>query len=387
MLLAAGKAAPSMARAFLEETDRAVVGGLVIAPSADDMPPAPLTLLRGAHPIPDEQSERAGRAALDLAASVAPDVVFVVLLSGGASSLMAVPARGLMIEDKRSVTARLLRQGADITVLNTLRKHVSAVKGGRLAQACRGVVVAWALSDVVGDDPSIIASGPTVADPTTCADALAVLDRYGGRMAYPASVVRHLEEATPEAETPKPGAPGLARATTTVIGSARLSLDGAASAARALGYHVVVRADPVVGEARDAAIAHFAWVAKTVGTIDGRLCLLSSGETTVTVRGPGRGGRNQEFALALATRLPELGRQVSATSVGTDGVDGPTDAAGARGDETTMARAHARGLDPGAALDANDSWTFFDALGDLVRTGPTDTNVGDVQVALVGPRR
>jgi hydroxypyruvate reductase len=387
-LLAAGKAAAAMARAFVQAAPGSSVEGVVIAPprhEGDDELPASLVFHAASHPVPDERSEMAGRAALALAARIAPQELLVVLLSGGASALMAVPAPGLTLADKQDVTARLLARGADITALNTVRKHLSAIKGGRLAAACRGDLIAWALSDVVGDDLSVIASGPTVPDGTTLADARAVLQRFGPTDDYPAAVKAHLERADLAAETPKAGDPVFERAETTVIGSARLSLDGAAEAARALGYRVMIRETPVVGEARDAARAHAEWL---IGLPElpnpaQPLCILSSGETTVTVTGRGRGGRNQEFALALA---PWLSRgPLVAASVGTDGVDGPTDAAGAYVDGTTISRAKDRGLDWRVALDANDAWTFFASLGDLIRTGPTGTNVGDIQVVLARP--
>jgi glycerate 2-kinase len=387
-LVAAGKAAASMARAFVQAAPGPIAEGVVIAPprrQGDDEPPAPLVFHAASHPVPDERSETAGRAALALAARVAPRELLVVLLSGGASALMSVPAPGLTLAHKQDVTARLLARGADITALNAVRKHLSAIKGGRLAAACRGELIAWALSDVVGDDLSVIASGPTVPDGTTLADARHVLQRYGPIDDYPAAVRAHLEGADPLAETPKAGDPAFDRAETTVIGSARLSLDGAADAARARGYRVMIRETPVVGEARNAARAYAEWL---IGLPElpnpaQPLCILSSGETTVTVKGRGRGGRNQEFALALA---PWVSRgPLVAASVGTDGVDGPTDAAGAYVDGTTILRANDRGLDWRSALEANDAWTFFGSLGDLIRTGPTGTNVGDIQVVLARP--
>ena len=387
-LLAAGKAAAAMARAFVQASPAAIVEGVVIAPpgrEGDDELPAPVVFYAASHPVPDERSETAGRAALALAARVAPHELLVVLLSGGASALMAVPAPGLTLAHKQDVTARLLARGADITALNTVRKHLSAIKGGRLAAACGGELMAWALSDVVGDDLSVIASGPTVPDATTLVDARQVLQRFGPIADYPGPVRAHLERAEPSAETPKAGDPVFDRAETTVIGSARLSLDGAAGAARDRGYRVMIRQTPVVGEARDAAREHAEWL---IGLPElpnpaQPICILSSGETTVTVKGRGRGGRNQEFALALA---PWLSRgPLVAASVGTDGVDGPTDAAGAYVDGTTIPRANDLGLDWRASLDANDAWTFFAALGDLIRTGPTGTNVGDVQVVLARP--
>lgn len=387
-LLAAGKAAGAMAQAFARASPANIVEGVVIAPpgrDGDDPLPAPIAFHAASHPVPDERSERAGRMALALAARVAPQELLVVLLSGGASALMAVPAPGLTLAHKQDVTARLLARGADITALNTVRKHLSAIKGGRLTAACGGELMAWALSDVVGDDLSVIASGPTVPDATTLADARQVLQRFGPIADYPEAVREHFERAEPSAETPKAGDPVFERAETAVIGSARLSLDGAAGAARARGYRVMIRQTPVVGEARDAAREHGEWL---IGLPElpnpaQPICILSSGETTVTVKGRGRGGRNQEFALALA---PWLSRgPLVAASVGTDGVDGPTDAAGAYVDGTTIPRANGRGLDWRAALDANDAWTFFAALGDLIRTGPTGTNVGDIQVVLARP--
>jgi glycerate 2-kinase len=388
-LLAAGKAARQMARAFVTTAAGSVVEGLVIAPVSSDegqnVQP-PLVELAASHPIPDDRSEHAGRAALALAGRVSSEGRFVVLLSGGASALMAVPAPGLSLADKRTVTSLLLSRGADITALNTVRKHLSAIKGGRLAAACRGSLIAWAMSDVVGDDLSVIASGPTVPDATTLAHARAVLDRFGPASDYPAAVLARLGRKEADSETPKPGDRAFDRATTTVIGSARLSLEGAASAARERGYRVMIRETPTVGEARHAAREYAEWLVALPELPEPNepLCILSAGETTVTVKGSGRGGRNQEFALALA---PWLCRgPLVAASVGTDGIDGPTNAAGAYVDGTTIPRAIDRGLDWQAALEANDSWTFFASLGDLIRTGPTGTNVGDIQVVLATPK-
>ena len=275
-----------------------------------------------------------------------------------------------------------LREGADITALNCVRKHLSAIKGGRLAQACRAPLDAWLLSDVVGDDPSVIGSGPTVPDPTTFGDALDVLDRFGGRAAYPAPVVGHLEAGAAGRidETPKRQA-DLARVTTRVIGSASRALDGAAAVARARGYEVVRRPTPITGEARVAAADHVAWIRHTLGVPGRPVCVLASGETTVRVTGQGRGGRNQEFALAAAMAIERASWCVA--SLGTDGVDGPTDAAGAWVDGLTLERARRLGLDPMAYLHDNDSWSFFRRVGGHITTGPTDTNVGDVQIVLI----
>jgi glycerate 2-kinase len=338
----------------------------------------------GAHPAPDARSVRAGEDALALARR--PDAgALVVLLSGGASSMLAVPAEGLSIELKRAVTERLLAAGVEIGALNCVRKHLSGIKGGRLAAASTVPVIALAISDVIGDDPAVIASGPTVADPTTYKDALAVLERAGGRSAYPPAVVSHLARGARGEidETPKPGDPRLRTARTEVIGSARDALEGARRAAERLGYHVLLLPRRIEGEARRAGDAlaheHVALAARHPSAF----CVLSAGETTVRVTGSGRGGRNQELALGWAMSIGPSNRAAALASVGTDGVDGPTDAAGALADSSTAGRAAVRGLAPMQYLDNNDACPFFEALGDLVRTGPTGTNVGDLQVALI----
>ena len=379
-LLAVGKAASAMANAFAEHHGAALAGGVVIGTHGDA--PRGVQWLQSAHPVPDIRSERAARAALALTANCAPDGRLVVLVSGGASSLMALAADGVAFADKQTVTRRLLAEGADIAALNCVRKHLSAVKGGRLAQVCRARIDAWLLSDVVGDDPSVIGSGPTVPDPTTFGDALAVFDRLAGRSAYPPAVVAHLEAGAAGRvdETPKRQS-DLPRVTTRVVGSARRALDGAADAARARGYDVLRRPTAITGEARYAAADHLAWIRQTLGAPGRRVCVLASGETTVRVTGQGRGGRNQEFALASALALD--GASWCVASLGTDGVDGPTDAAGAWVDGSTLDRARRLGLDPMAYLHANDSWSFFHRVGGHITTGPTDTNVGDVQVVLV----
>jgi glycerate-2-kinase len=385
-LLAVGKAASPMAASFVATSPVPVTRGLVIG--THGTPPAGLTFIESAHPIPDERSEAAARAALALAADCPPDGRLVVLVSGGASALMALPAAGLSLRDKGTTVRQLLAGGADITALNCVRKHLSAIKGGRLAAACPGHVDAWLLSDVVGDDPSVIGSGPTVPDPSTYAQALAVLDRFGGRSRFPDAIVAHLEAGArgSRPETPK-ASTDLPRASTRVIGSAEQARAGAAAKAGSLGYDVVIRAAPVVGEARDAVAAHLGHVRHLVAGRSRPTCIVSSGETTVQVRGRGRGGRNQEFALAAALELAAGAIEWTVASVGTDGVDGPTDAAGACADGATCESGRRAGLDASASLADNDSWTFFDRVGGLIRTGPTDTNVGDLQVVIVGDRR
>jgi len=394
-VIAAGKAAAPMAKGASSVLRDRLRAGLIVAPVAESF--GSFESIAGGHPVPDEGSERAGRRALEVAESVASDETLLVLLSGGASALMAVPADGISLDDKRATTAQMLRGGADIQALNTVRKHLSAIKGGWLANRAAGPVLTYAISDVVGDDVSVIASGPTVSDPSTFADARALLDRYGGASAFPDAVVARLERGArgEVPETPKPVYPRLVKSDVHVIGSRGGAMFGAAAKAVGLGYHVVRLDGPVVGEARDAATAHLQAVAATAREQSRPLCVISSGETTVTVTGSGKGGRNQEFALAFAE---ESGREeffasgqekpfptpfFAMASVGTDGIDGPTDAAGAIVDSTTLARARAAGLMPDKFLHDHDSYAFFAALGDLIHTGPTGTNVGDLQVILL----
>ena len=359
--------------------------GLVVAPTLSPVP-YPLRLVQAEHPQPGHGSRSAGTQALALGHSTTEEEQLLVLLSGGASSLLAVPAAGLTLDDKRHATAVLLRSGADIHALNTVRKHLSAIKGGRLAAASRASCVTLVVSDVVGDDLSVIASGPTVPDGSTYADAMAVLERFGGAGAFPSPVVAHLRDGSKMAydETPKPGDPRLARSRALIVGGRADSMKGAAAEAGARGYHVVVLEAPVVGEARLAARAHVEAIGRKCAALPRPCCVISSGETTVTVNGHGLGGRNQEFALATVDLLAGSGTAIVCASVGTDGVDGPTDAAGAMVDPTSRSRARAGGLaDPAAFLADNDSYHFFAALGDLVQTGPTGTNVGDLQVFLL----
>jgi hydroxypyruvate reductase len=380
--VAAGKAAVAMAAAAAERVH--VVGGLVVSPDPASVPNG-FELIVGGHPAPTPASERAGRNALALAESVGPDDTLLVLLSGGASALMAVPADGVTLDDKRATTDVLLRAGADIHALNTVRKHLSAIKGGWLAARARGLCHALVISDVVGDDLSVIASGPTVVDASTFQDACDVLRRFGGDDAYPPAVIARLRRgvAGDVPESPKPGDSRLARAQTTMIGSRRDAMTGAAAEASARGYRIVRIDDAVVGEARTAAPAHVRAALARAVDLGRPACVVSSGETTVRVTGRGKGGRTQEFALAAAGQLAHTTAPTVLASIGTDGVDGPTDAAGAIVDHTTTRRAAAAGLAPDRFLSDNNAYAFFDALGDLIHTGPTGTNVGDLQIILL----
>lgn len=387
-LVAVGKAAEPMLRAAVEATGgvhvRAVLGVSPHEPA--DLPPRARWFV-AAHPVPDARSVAAGRAVLDLAAHVGPGDVLVVLVSGGASALMALPAEGISLEDKQRTSERLLKEGAEIHALNIVRKHLSAIKGGQLAARAGGAVLTLAVSDVVGDDLSVIGSGPTVPDGSTFRNAVEILDHYGGRASYPPTVVARLARgaAGDLPETPKAGDRRLARSTASVIGGARTAVEGARAEAIARGYAVHVIETPVLGEARVAAseLVEAAWRVRSSHV--GPLCVLAAGETTVRVSGTGKGGRNQECALAMARDIHRLGAVTVAASVGTDGVDGPTDAAGAMVDTTTLTRADATGIGtPELFLDDNNSYAFFASLGDLIRTGPTNTNVGDLQIILMG---
>ena len=376
-----------MARAAARVLGDRIREGLIVGvlPAGAATADLPFPMIAGGHPTPTADSERGGREALRLASSVMADETLVVLLSGGASALMAVPADGLTLADKQATTRQLLRAGADIHATNTVRKHLSAIKGGWLAARTSGATRTFAISDVVGDDLSVIGSGPTVADASTFRDAFDIIRRFGGDAAYPAAVVERLKDgaAGRVEETPKPGDRRLARAQTSIVGGRRQAMDGAVREAESLGYHVVRIDDAVVGEARVAGPSHLrACLARAAGA--GRpACVVSSGETTVRVTGDGKGGRNQEFALACAAPLAASGVAGALASLGTDGIDGPTDAAGAIVDTTTLERARGLGLNPETFLHRNDAYRFFAPLGDLITTGPTGTNAGDLQIILL----
>jgi hydroxypyruvate reductase len=384
-LLAVGKAAAPMASAWLQHglrPEHGLVVGTVRGRAALDS----LVWREGGHPIPDERSVAAAQEAMTLGQSVAAAECLVVLLSGGASALMALPLGHLTISDKQTAVSALLKAGADITALNTVRKHLSRVKGGRLAAACQGSTLTLAISDVVGDDPGVIGSGPTVADSTTFADAQQAIDTLDVAARLPESVRSAIEAGARGdlEESIKPGDPRLRRSEWHMLGGRRHAMAGAKEAADALGYKTMVIEEPVIGEASDSARGHVQRLRALGQSMSGRVCVISSGETTVKVTGEGVGGRNQEFILAAATALSDLPPGSTIASVGTDGVDGPTDAAGALADSWTLTRAAEVGLaDPATYVARNDSYRFFERLGDLIITGPTDTNVGDLQVALI----
>ena len=365
---AAGKAAASMALAVECHWPRAApLDGLAITRYAHGLPVERIRVIEAGHPVPDAAGEDAARALLAEVRKLGPDDLLLALVSGGGSSLLSLPAPGVPMEGLKAMTRELLRCGAPIQEMNTVRKHLSAIQGGRLAAACRAPVLALVISDVTGDDPTHVASGPCAPDPTTVADAQAVLRKYG--IAAPGEF----------SETPKPGDPLFARVENRVIATARGSLEAAAAVFAAKGIAPTVLGDDIVGEARDVARD----MAARVRAMQRPSVLISGGECTVTVRGEGgRGGRCAEFLLALAVAL-DGAADIHAIAADTDGIDGSEDNAGAVIAPDTLARARARGIDAQAMLDANDSYGFFGALGDLVLTGPTRTNVNDFRAVLL----
>jgi glycerate-2-kinase len=382
-IVCAGKAAAAMTRGAARALGDRLAGGLIVGTDAiRDMPL--FERIVGGHPLPTASSELAGRRALAIAGAVPPGERFLCLLSGGASALMAAPGDGISLIDKIETTNLLLRAGADITAFNAVRKHLSDIKGGGLARGSPAGCHTLAISDVVGDDLAVIGSGPGVPDASRFGDAIDALHAFGGPDAYPRAVVARLQAGArgEVPETLKPADAEAARATAAVIGSRTEAMAGACDAARRLGYPAVMFDRAAVGEARGAAVDHLREITRRAGSGADRICFVSSGETTVRVNGAGRGGRNQEFALAAVRVLAMIGPHVALASAGTDGIDGPTPAAGALVDGATLERAARLGLDPDTFLRANDSHTFFNALGDLLVTGPTGTNVGDIQVVL-----
>jgi glycerate 2-kinase len=384
LVIGAGKAAIAMARGALEVLGERIAQGTITTKDGHGADLPRMDVWEAAHPVPDTRGMAGAAEALRLARAAGPRDLVLCLLSGGASALWPAPVPGVSLTELKSVTDGLLRSGATIHEINTVRKHLSRIGGGWLAVAAAPArVVTLAVSDVVGGALEVIASGPTVADSTTYEDALEVLQARG--VSAPSAVRAHLQagDAGERAETPKPGDAAFERASAHVVAGNRDALQGAARQAERLGYRARIVADDVEGEARSVGeqIALLAMNARAERP-DAPLALLLGGETTVTVQGSGRGGRNQELALALAVELEGVAG-VLAASIGTDGTDGPTDAAGAFADGGTTARGHAAGLDARDALRRNDAYPFLHAAGDLIVTGPTGTNVNDVILVLV----
>ena len=384
LVLGAGKASAAMALAVERSWPEARLddlSGLVVTRYEHGTDCRRIEIVEAAHPVPDLASREAAQRILDLAASAGEDDLVLFLISGGGSALLSLPAPGLSLEDKQAVNRALLRSGAAISEMNCLRKHLSAIKGGRLAAAAAPAAsLTLLISDVPGDDPATIASGPTVPDPTTFAEARAVLERYG--IEPPEAVRAHLAAAAEE--SPKPGDPRLARAEAVMVARPLDSLNAAAEVARAAGVEVRILGDALEGEARDLGRS-MAEAALAEPAPELPLVLLSGGETTVTLTGPGRGGRNSEFLLGL-TIAAQGDPRLHALACDTDGIDGSEDNAGAIMGPDSLARARDLGLDAEACLARHDSYGFFEALGDLVTTGATLTNVNDFRALLLLPR-
>jgi hydroxypyruvate reductase len=381
VVVGCGKSAASMAAALEAAWPDVSLSGVVVTRYGHEVPTQRITVLSSSHPVPDANSEIAARRMLETVKDLTAEDLVIALISGGGSALMALPAPGLTLADKQAINRALLASGAPIGEMNVVRKHLSAIKGGRLAAAARPArMLTLAISDVPGDDPGIIASGPTVPDASSFADARAILARYG--IKETPAMTRWLSEGE---ETPKPGS--LDHAEFHLIATPAMALAAAAETARAYGVTPLILGDALEGES-SAMGTVLAGIARSVATHGQPLpmpaLLLSGGESTVTIgaNGAGRGGRNTEFLLALAVALNGA-PGIHAIAGDTDGIDGTEDAAGAIITPTTLARARAAGLDPRAVLAGHDSYSLFDATGDLVRTGPTLTNVNDIRAILV----
>jgi glycerate-2-kinase len=383
LVVGAGKAAARMAAGCEAALGAHRLSGMVIVPDGCEVVLASIAVRVAGHPFPDARGARATRELCETLAG-AGDRAVLCLISGGASSLLSQPRSPLTLAEKMDVNRLLLASGAEITEVNTARKHLSAVKGGGLLRLTRArPLTTLVLSDVIGDDPGVIGSGPTTPDASTFADALAIMRKYAITERAAPAVGSLLERGAQGGlpETVKAGDPECVGATTLVIGTNRLALSAAAAEAGRLGYEPFIDTEPLRGETRDTAPQ---WLQGVRDRLEGsRGCAIAGGETTVTVRGKGRGGRNQEFALALVEAL--AGSPLTVLSAGTDGIDGPTDAAGAFVDGASSQRARTAGLDASAALAENDSYSFFARLGDLLRCGPTGTNVMDIKLAVRRP--
>lgn len=389
LVVGAGKAGAPMARALEELLGDRIVDGVIVVKEGHGLPLEHVVIHEASHPVPDERGVKGTKEILSLVEKALERDLVICLISGGGSALLIAPVSGISLEDKQKATKLLLASGATIHEFNTIRKHLSRAKGGRLAQmAYPATVASLILSDVVGDDLDVIASGPTVPDSSTFQDAEQIIQDYGIRDQMASSVRDHIEKGSSGQieDTPKSDNPVLQQSFQTLVGTNLQALEAAAKAAERLGYHPLILSSKVEGEAREVAKFFTAIGKEMLGSenpFKPPVCVLCGGETTVTLQGDGRGGRNQEFALAAALAIDGLDNMV-VLSGGTDGTDGPTDAAGAIADGTTLERARENGLDPKDFLQRNDSYNFFLKLDDLVITGPTRTNVMDIYMLLVG---
>jgi glycerate 2-kinase len=390
LVIGFGKASPAMAQAMEESLGDIIDSGAVITKYGHALfaKLKKIRLYEAGHPMPDENGVEATKRVMDLVAAADEKTLVVTLVSGGGSALLVSPFPPVSLAEKQMTTDLLLKAGADIGELNTVRKHLSRVKGGRLAEiAYPATIISLILSDVIGDRLDIIASGPTAPDPTTFSDALSVLAKYGLVKKAPESVAELLVmgQTGMAPETPKPGKAVFAKVSNVIIGGNLMALEAARKKAEVLGFRSEILSAEISGEARDVGrwLAHKALAAKQIHGKETPLCFISGGETTVTVRGKGKGGRNMELALSFAMEI-DGASGITFLSAGTDGTDGPTDAAGAVVDGSTAGAARTLGADPPQFLDENDSYSFFKSIGGLLVTGPTGTNVMDVQVTLIG---
>jgi len=388
-IVGAGKASGVMAAALEEILGARIKDGVVVVKYGHTADTSRVSLVEAGHPIPDEKGRQGAHRLCKLVEQAGENDLVICLMSGGGSALLPSPSPGLTLTDKQQANQRLISCGASIHEINTIRKHISRIKGGQLAISAHPArVISLILSDVVGDDLDVIASGPTTPDPSTFQDCLDILNKYGITDKVPLAVYEHIAKGINKKikETPKPGNPVFDKTDHFIIGNNIQALESARQQAESLGYNTVMLTSLLTGETRDAAHFHAAIIREIFQSGHPSrppACLLSGGETTVTIKGQGKGGRNQEFALASSIALENMSPVVY-LSAGTDGTDGPTDAAGAIMDSTTLTRAKSKRLDPATYLANNDSYHFFKELGDLFITGPTRTNVMDLRIAVVG---
>ncbi len=389
-VIGAGKAGAPMARAVEETLRERVTEGLITVKYGHLAELSGVKVIEAGHPVPDEAGLEGAHAILDLASRAGEKDMVLCLISGGGSALLPIPAEGLSLRDKQDTTKILLACGATIHEINSVRKHISRVKGGGLARAAYpATLISLMLSDVIGDDLDVIASGPTVPDSSNFQDCMNIFDKYGIREKLPETVLNHIQKGIEGkvAETPKPADPVFTRTQSVIVGSNLACVLAAEKKALDLGYHTLVLSTMIEGETREVARVHVGIAKEILNSghpLSPPACVLSGGETTVTIRGQGLGGRNQEFVLAAAVDLSTvLGQQIVVLSAGTDGTDGPTDAAGAVADNQTIQRAQALRLKAADYLFNNDAYPFFERLGDLVKTGPTNTNVMDLRIMLI----
>ena len=387
-IVGGGKAGAPMAKAMEDILGEKISEGLVIVKYGHGEETRKVKVLEAAHPIPDENGVQHTKELLNLLKRTQENDLVVCLLSGGGSALMIAPAEGVKLQEKQELTRHLLECGASIDEINTLRKHVSAIKGGRLAKAaCPSTVICLILSDVVGDDLSTIASGPTYPDGTTFSDCLEILERYRIKEKVSKTITAYLQMGceNQEEETLKKGNPALEKTENIIVGSNIQALQSARAKAETLGFNTLILSSSIEGETKDVAKVHAAIAKEIIASenpIKKPACILSGGETTVKIGGTGKGGRNQEFALTAAIEIEGI-KGVTILCAGTDGNDGPTDAAGAIVDGDSISRALKKGLKVRDFLDNNDSYNFFSIQGDLLKTGPTKTNVMDLRILLV----